>query len=471
MRDYGFGKGKWVFIDWMGIEPGYGTIWPGSEQAARSPIGNSYCMPRGVRIKAHKGYALPEPVQVSGAPDQGFAEHAYATFLLDDGTYRCWYECRRRGGLGYAESDDGVNWRCPALGLTEWNGSTANNLVKLEGVGAHGTGVFKDPSAPPDERYKMVSCRWTETERAVMGAVSPDGLYWKPLAEPVLPNQHADTKNNCHYDEKRGLYVLYTRQTDGAMQRRGVNRAESADFRRFPESVPVFESIPNDPPDWDIYCSGYSAWPGADNAHVMRLSMYHRTLDTMEVHLATSRDEANWHRHLGEEPWADLGQAYTGTAYAADGITPTSPGEWSTFVATYSHRHNEPPPEDEEVRAYRVPMREDGFVSLSSEGEGEFWTVPFVLESDEISVNVKAAYSGYLRGEILESLSGASTGERISAEKVADGYSLDECIPINGDHINAPLTWRDGPDLTGLQGHTVRLHFTMFNADLYALRF
>ena len=126
---------------------------------------------------------------------------------------------------------------------------------------------------------------------------------------------------------------------------------------------------------------------------------------------------------------------------------------------------------DTEVLAYRVPMREDGLVSLSCEGEGEFWTVPFVLQSDQISANVKTSYSGYLRCEILESLSDASVGERIGAEKVAEGYSLDESVPINGDHTNARLTWQNGPGLSSLKGHTVRLHFTMFNADLYALRF
>jgi len=235
--------------------------------------------------------------------------------------------------------------------------------------------------------------------------------------------------------------------------------------------------------DWMGIDPGYGTiWPGSEQAErspignsycvpVMRLSMYHRTLDTMEVHLATSRDETNWHRHLGQEPCVDLGHAHTGTAYAADGIITTGPGEWSTFVVTYSHEHNVPEQEDAEVLAYRVPMREDGFVSLSCEGEGEFWTVPFVLQSDQISANVKTSYSGYLRCEILESLSDASVGERIGAEKVAEGYSLDESVPINGDHTNARLTWQNGPGLSSLKGHTVRLHFTMFNADLYALRF
>ncbi len=36
-------------------------------------------------------------------------------------------------------------------------------------------------------------------------------------------------------------------------------------------------------PDVDFYCNGYSPWPGATDAHLMRLSMYERTPDTMNV--------------------------------------------------------------------------------------------------------------------------------------------------------------------------------------------
>ena len=32
--------------------------------------------------------------------------------------------------MAYAESDDGITWRKPELGLSEFNGSKRNNLVK-----------------------------------------------------------------------------------------------------------------------------------------------------------------------------------------------------------------------------------------------------------------------------------------------------------------------------------------------------
>src|SRR5215467_13690255 len=65
------------------------------------------------------------------------------TILREDGRYRYWY-----GGLAdtfdrasqpsmplhlcYAESDDGIHWRRPNLGLAPWRGSTPNNIIPIE---------------------------------------------------------------------------------------------------------------------------------------------------------------------------------------------------------------------------------------------------------------------------------------------------------------------------------------------------
>ena len=290
MRNYGLGRGKWVFVDWMGIEPGYGTQWEGA-------LSQGWCVPHGIKLKVHKPTIDPTPVIVSDRPWEQDYISAYATFLEDGGMLRCWYE--NEAGIGYAESHDGVVWEKPNLGLQEWNGSTANNLIN---IATHGHGIFIDPAAVESERYKMVSCYWTETERKVLGAVSPDGLYWTPLPNPLMEHQHADTQNIGLYDAERSKYILYTRQSDGNSQRRGVNRTESDNFRHFPDSEPVLENNPLDAPDLDIYCNGYSPWPGATDAHLMRLSMYERTPDTMNVHLATSRDCVA----MAPAPWARM---------------------------------------------------------------------------------------------------------------------------------------------------------------------
>ena len=463
MTRYGLGRGKWVFVDWMGIGAGYGTQWGGA-------IGEGWCVPHGIALKVHTPTVHPARVIAPNRPWEGGYVSPYATFMEDDGVLRCWYE--NGGGIGYAESDDGVDWKKPMLGLKEWNGSTRNNLMNIS---RHGHGVFKDPVAPASERYKMASCYWTETERKVLGAVSPDGLHWTPLPEPLMEHQHADTQNIALYNEDLAKYVLYTRQTGGMLGRRGVNRAESADFRRFPPSEPVFENDPLDPPDVDIYCNGYSRWPGAADAHLMRLSVYERTPDTMKVHLATSRDERIWHRPLGQKPWIESVPSPGGpylTVYACAGVIPTGTGEWSTYVGVKHKLHNQPlrHRETSESGLVRAAIREDGFMSLSSRGRGTFWTIPFTLDADSIRVNVHTTYSGFLRCQVLSS-SRADVGSQDPFINTMDGYTLDDCQSISGDHVDAPMIWNGSADLSALRGQTIRLRFDLYKADLYAIRF
>ena len=465
MRSYGLGRGKWVFVDWIGVEPGYGTQWGGD-------ITEGWCVPHGISLKVHAPTVDPTIVIAADRPWEQDYISAYATFLEDGGVLRCWYE--NEGGIGYAESHDGVAWAKPTLGLQEWNGSTENNLIN---IARHGHGVFIDPAAAGSERYKMVSCHWTETERKVLGAVSADGLHWTPMPEPLMDHQHADTQNIGLYDAERGKYVLYTRQVDGQSQRRGVNRTESDSFRRFPVSEPVLENNPLDAPDLDIYCNGYSPWPGATDAHLMRLSMYERTPDTMNVHLATSRDSLVWHRPLGPNAWIETVPSAQGaykTVYACAGVVPTGKGEWSTYVGVNRKLHNEPVERKKGAGSgsglVRAAVREDGFVSLSSRGRGTFWTVPFELNSDSIGINAHTLYSGYLRCQILSS-SPVDVGSDTRFIRDMEGYTLDDCQPIVGDHIDAPLTWNGSGDLSHLRGQMVRLKFDLYKADLYAIRF
>ena len=465
MRNWGIGQGKWVFVDWMGVEPGYGTQWGGA-------VTEGWCVPQGITLKVHEPTVDPTLVIAADQPwEQGYIS-AYSTFLEDGGTLRCWYE--NGGGIGYAESHDGVAWQKPNLGLQEWNGSTDNNLIDIK---CHGHGIFIDPVAVESERYKMVSCHWTETERKVLGAVSADGLHWTPLPRSLMEHQHADTQNIALYDATQGKYVLYTRQMDGVSNRRGINRSVSDSFRHFPDSEPVMENNPNDAPDLDIYCNGYSPWPGATDAHLMRLSMYERTPDTMNVHLATSRDGMVWHRPLGQNAWIETVPSAAGkynTVYACAGVVSTGNGEWSTYVGVNRLLHNEPV--DRKTSALgvsglvRAAVREDGFVSVSSRGRGGFWTVPFELNSDSISINAHTLYSGFLRCQILSSSPG-DVGSDTRFIRDMEGYSLEDCQPLVGDHIDTPLTWNGSADLSHLRGQTVRLRFDLYKADLYAIRF
>jgi hypothetical protein len=55
--------------------------------------------------------------------------------------------------------------------------------------------------------------------------------------------------------------------------------------------------------------------------------------------------------------------------------------------------------------------------------------------------------------------------------KPIPGFTLDDCVPIYGDHIARLVEWNGGADLAKLSGKPIRLRFEMSDADLYSLRF
>ena len=71
-------------------------------------------------------------------------------YFQDGDKYRLWYHCddNSEGNprfTGYAESQDGVNWEKPNLGILDYKGSRDNKLVKsLEGKMIRLRVVMKD---------------------------------------------------------------------------------------------------------------------------------------------------------------------------------------------------------------------------------------------------------------------------------------------------------------------------------------
>ena len=157
--------------------------------------------------------------------------------------YRMWYECYDVPGwptnddtsFCYAESRDGVHWTKPELGLFDYQGSKKNNILFRQiGSGAgrsrvHGAGVFKDPTAPPEARYKCVSQgMWSEIKppHRITGMFSPDGIHWTRYPKPIC-DVFADSQFSGFWDESLHKYVIYGRFG------RGIGRSESTDFSQF----------------------------------------------------------------------------------------------------------------------------------------------------------------------------------------------------------------------------------------------
>ena len=121
-----------------------------------------------------------------GAPDHGHAI-LYGTVLHDGAKFRMWYlgmpdtsfEAWRQSRwrpMCYAESDDGVVWRKPELGLVEVNGSRRNNACLVESPDFFLTrvddfiSVLHDPADPdPQRRFKCAFIAHIPSDKAKGG--------------------------------------------------------------------------------------------------------------------------------------------------------------------------------------------------------------------------------------------------------------------------------------------------------------
>ncbi|MFN0171752.1 MAG: hypothetical protein ACKV22_35505 [Bryobacteraceae bacterium] len=144
----------------------------------------------------------------AGNPDAMRAQF-YGSVIRVGAKWRMWYAAMAHDGLvgsrgtgfqiAYAESDDGLAWRKPNLGLTEFNGNRNNNLIGLSPkldyalVEPLASFVLHEPEeSDPSRRYKMLMYgryydRSDTAHRRPHATVYPyfsaDGLRWK-LARP-----------------------------------------------------------------------------------------------------------------------------------------------------------------------------------------------------------------------------------------------------------------------------------------------
>jgi hypothetical protein len=179
-----------LFLDWMYVhkgsmeatydpvrisQEGYAAIERNKKMFGIHPDLSGHGMKRnrlpfGVKI-AIEPARKSAPWLVEDKPWEKALNHL--TIIHEEGKFRCWYsvvfpkplggenaeQTFQHGrqmdtgtlGLCYAESIDGVNWVKPDLGLFSYDGSKANNIVSIWQTPSS---VFRDPAAPPTERYK-----------------------------------------------------------------------------------------------------------------------------------------------------------------------------------------------------------------------------------------------------------------------------------------------------------------------------
>ncbi|MBL9090320.1 MAG: hypothetical protein JNL96_03800 [Planctomycetaceae bacterium] len=439
----------------------------------------------GARLELH----APQPAEIAlkfdAAWDGEFS--GYCTVLYDDkapgkAKYRLYYRGWKPGADAkgsdtrqlacMAESVDGKTFTKPELGLFEFDGSKANNIVWDHP--SHNFTPFIDtrPGVPADERYKAL-----QTQRSTTGLggglaayASADGIRWRQLGDkPVITKGAFDSQNLAFWDadhkEYRSYYRIFTAGVVDDKQwkpkgYRAVALATSKDFKTWtdPKQIDLGKTTPE-----HFYTNATTKYFRAPHYYFMFPKRFVPERSGLEGHrgisdgvFLSSRDGLHFDRTFMQafiRPGRDSlnwGDRSLMTAY---GLVQTGPDEMSVY---YSENYRYP---SHHVR--RGVLRLDGIASLHADGEpGELLTKHFTFAGKKLELNFATSAAGSVRVEIQD-----------EHNKPIAGYELKDAPEIYGDKLAGIYRWKSGDDVSALAGKSIRLRFAVQDADVYSYRF
>ncbi|MBM79106.1 MAG: hypothetical protein CMJ78_00750 [Planctomycetaceae bacterium] len=487
--------------------------------------------------KAELRLHRPVPREVAllhDAPWEGNAT-AYHSIFRDGDRYRMYYRAWRlivtRGrlkagivSLCYAESDDGIRWRKPNLGLHEFDGSKKNNIVITTAMAADqqctvgGPAVFRDdnPAAAPDARYKTFLM--FKKPLGMRPYKSADGIHWSPMtAKPTITHGAFDSQNLAFWDAARGEYRAYWRYfTKGTTDAdtwepagiRAIRTATSTDLVHWKQEADL--TYVDSPPE-QLYENGVAPYHRAPHLLIGFPVRYvdragaPSTTDRNRNDAASSDRMRNWPPSLRALPQLEKREARSASSerygsalteglfmVSRDGVSfkrwnegfirpgVERNGTWNygqNFVAwhmveTPSHLPGAP----NELSMYgtegywtakkgtslrRYTLRLDGFVSLQAPmSGGQLTTKPLKFTGSQLTLNFATSAAGSVRVEIQD-----------AAGKPVPGFTLNDCHELFGDDVDRAVSWKSEAKLSNLANKPVRLRFELKDADVYSFQF
>ncbi len=429
----------------------------------------------GVSLQLQKPIAR-EVAIVHDAPWEGNIS-GYHTVFRDGDLYRMYYrgshfdEATAKAShpevTCYAESRDGIYWEKPELGLVEFEGSKANNII-LQGGSGHCFAPFKDsnPDCAPDALYKALDRKGTEGLHAFK---SVDGINWSFLTDELVITEGAfDSQNLAFWDGERGRYVdfhRHFRERDGERVRH-IMTCYSQDFVRW--TAPQWIDFPGVPEE-QLYTNQVVAYQRAPHIFLgfpkrfvpERTRVEHDQKGVSDGVFMSSRDGASFKRWteafirpgLQPERWVTRNNMTAWGIVETRGYLDHAPDELSIYSTEHYYR-------GAACKLRRFTLRSDGFVAANAPlAGGELQTKKLRFAGRALQINYSTSAAGSVRVEVQ-----SEGGQAVA------GYALADCQEVYGDEIEREVVWRGG-DLSALTGQSVRLRFVLRDADLFAFRF
>jgi hypothetical protein len=460
-------------------------------------------MTGGARLELHR----PECREVVLRTDEPWGGNAsgYQSVFKDGDLYRMYYRglhYRHSGEpaqafeahapvLCYAESDDGIHWRKPELGLFEFNGSKANNiLLTREAVAqvkgyAGSTAVFLDtnPDCPPDAKYKIIMRGGKPFGLYVLK--SADGIRFTLMSDKPFATRGAlDSQNTAFWDPVRKEYREYHRGFKHGV--RDILTSTSKDILHFPE--PRFLEYPGSPTQ-ALYTNQIQPYYRAPHILMGFPQRYNGrgwsepmlALPELDERLARAKHRSRYGTTLTDSLFMTSRDGWTFRRWSEAFIRPgpRQKDSWTYgdnfifwgMVETASHLEDAP----KELSLYavegywrgtsvdirRYTIRIDGFVSASAPlSGGEIITKPIVFDGGNLALNMETSAAGSMQVEIQD-----AEGHPV------EGYALADCPEIFCDNQRHIVRWNHGGDVRSLAGKPIRLRFLLKDADLYSFQF
>jgi len=399
--------------------------------------------------------------------------------------FQMWYHTE--GRTMYAQSDDGIEWCKPNLGLVEYKGSKENNISP-----SRVRNILKfEPDAPnPQDRYIAVAdgylshssdgINWTADHRRPELSSTQNLMWSGPYRsigigdttiyryDPVLERYICDAKFNLYYPESKAKQLGLISDNKNRLKLRTMS--ESEDFIHWTSQRFFMYPDRYDGPDGQIYQHmGFvyeSMWLGM----VRPMHMVQTNYKQVDVQLTYSRDGRHWLRPGQRQPFIPLGDP---NSWEPDYTDPSTNGPllvndelWFYYRGSRHIVRDEPDfvtTKDNYLRTYKMALglaklRRDGFASLNAGQEaGQITTRPMTFEGKKLFVNADVGKDGWVKAAVLTR----------DSQPVAS-YAMDDSIALTEDTTKGKMAWKSKNELAPPGNEHLRLVFQLKNAKLYS---
>jgi hypothetical protein len=391
---------------------------------------------------------------------EGSGPHMGGSVVRDPetGRFRMWYSVFNRHAYDhklpfsynvcYAESEDGLTWRKPMLGVFDFHGSASNNCIKLGTDKTQNIDVCLNPTPG---KYPGRFLAIHNQRGGVFVSVSDDGATFRRLTERPAISYHSDTHNNFVFDDVRDSWLLFCRpRAYAGDHKRRVSVQTSPDLQQWTHERTIL--VPTETEAQEYY--GMTVFRRGDLFFGV-VQTYERGNGRLNAELAWSDDGEHWDMLPKHPTLLDVGKAGAwdaGMVGLAESPVLVGDELWF-YYGGFALPHDT---KLENVAAIGLARAErERLVGMRprSVDAGTILTRPFVPSGRRLTVNT------VVRGRLTAEL-------RTDNNKPVPGFTLSDCDTVTRTGFSQQLSWK-GRGLGECSEQEVRLLFRLEDADLF----